>query len=534
MRQKKERLTSQFPSRIASPESFDELAEIVDSKNWLTIITFVSFISLIMTWSIFAKLPVHVIGKGILIYPRKVTNLESPIRGKIEQVKVSEGVCIKKNQLIAIIEPSDIKQQLNQEKEKLIQLQSQNSQVNFLQQQQTILQAQTIKQQKTSKQKQLETIQSLTPLLKDQEMDSLIKQELSLRQKLRNLQKINPELKQKELENITEQRISLNQKYEDAKRILPTLKKRWEKRNLLLKDGALSEDQVLESEQEYRQVLQSISQLEADLQELELKEAKTQQQYSTNLNTISEYQAQLTELSLKKTQSKQQYQNNLSNVIQTKAELKDLERQQQELFQLTFQDKIIRENKIQETQHNIARLQKQYNDNREIKSPLTGCILELNLSKGGVIEIGKRIGSISLNDSLTMIGVGYFSIGEGKKIELGMKAQVTPDNVKRERFGGIIGTVKEVSPFPITKEAASKIIGNSEIVENLEEKGALIEVKIDLETSQSNVSGYQWSSSSGPQFKITEGTTSAIRINVEKRRPITFILPILREWTGIY
>ncbi|MGK7941775.1 MAG: hypothetical protein AB4062_16820, partial [Crocosphaera sp.] len=94
--------------------------------------------------------------------------------------------------------------------------------------------------------------------------------------------------------------------------------------------------------------------------------------------------------------------------------------------------------------------------------------------------------------------------------------------------------VIEVAPFPITKEAASDIVGNSEIIDNIANKGGLIEVKAKLKTNSNNFSSYEWSSSSGPQQKMTQGTTTTAKVNIEKRRPLTFVLPILREWSGIY
>ena len=138
------------------------------------------------------------------------------------------------------------------------------------------------------------------------------------------------------------------------------------------------------------------------------------------------------------------------------------------------------------------------------------------------------------HNSTQMIGITYFSIGDGKKIKPGMKVKITPNTVKRERFGGIVGTVTEVSTFPITKEAASNMVGNPEIVEQLAQKGGLIEVKSILEANEANFSGYEWSSSSGPKLTMTPGTTTMVRTTVEERRPITFILPILRELSGIY
>ena len=67
------------------------------------------------------------------------------------------------------------------------------------------------------------------------------------------------------------------------------------------------------------------------------------------------------------------------------------------------------------------------------------------------------------------MAVTFFAVQDGKKIEQRMKdltakgkaveVQVTPTTVKRERFGGIKGTVTDVSAFPITKEGAAVSVG---------------------------------------------------------------------------
>jgi len=61
------------------------------------------------------------------------------------------------------------------------------------------------------------------------------------------------------------------------------------------------------------------------------------------------------------------------------------------------------------------------------------------------------------NPDSEMVGITYFSVGDGKKIKPGMTLQITPQTVKRERFGGIVGTVKDISTFPITQAAARRL-----------------------------------------------------------------------------
>lgn len=55
-----------------------------------------------------------------------------------------------------------------------------------------------------------------------------------------------------------------------------------------------------------------------------------------------------------------------------------------------------------------------------------------------------------------MVSITYHSVADGKKIQTETGMQITPQTVKRERFGGITGTVTEVSAFPIAKVESRK------------------------------------------------------------------------------
>ena len=117
-----------------------------------------------------------------------------------------------------------------------------------------------------------------------------------------------------------------------------------------------------------------------------------------------------------------------------------------------------------------------------------------------------------------------------------MPIQITPQTIKRERFGGIVGTVANVSTFPITTESAANIVGNPEVVKGLiaDKPEGVIQVFAELKPDAATSSGYQWSSSKGPNLKITSGTTTTVRVTVEERAPISFVLPILRSTSGFF
>jgi HlyD family secretion protein len=127
-------------------------------------------------------------------------------------------------------------------------------------------------------------------------------------------------------------------------------------------------------------------------------------------------------------------------------------------------------------------------------------------------------------------GVIYFAVKDGKQIQPGMKISVTPDTVTQERSSMMSGDVIAVSPLPITREGAVSTIGNADVANQLVgQEGGRIEVIARLTPSSS----HQKSSFQEAPLKLTPGTPLTAKVTVEERSPITFLLPIVREWTGM-
>jgi HlyD family secretion protein len=466
--------------RLSSPEQLDQVVRVVKPQDWLPLIMLGVLVSVGILWSILGKLPMTVMGKGVLINPRKILELQSPISGQLQSLNVNDSECIEKDEILATLETSDLRQQLQKKQEKLAQLQQNN------------LENRLVRMQRTSLEK-----------------SAIASQQASLKQQLENAQALTPRLQTQGLEAIKQQRSSLEQQLRDAQELAPVFAQRLENRQKLIESGAIAQDTLLDAEREYRQALQSISNIQAQLQKLNLQEVQTQQQYLDNLNQISQLQAQFKVLA---TNNQRLEQENLENAQTRDQEIQDLERE-------------------------ITQLETQITDNSEIKSPQSGCIVELSATVGQVVQPGTPIGMMQMRGDekeVLDVGVIYFAVEDGKQVKPGMKILVTPDTVKRERFGSIVGEVVAVSPLPITREAAGVVVGNSQVAHQLiGSEGGKIQVMAKLYMNPATVSGYQWSSSQGPNTQLTLGTTVTAQVTVEETAPITFLLPILKEWSGI-
>ena len=293
---------------------------------------------------------------------------------------------------------------------------------------------------------------------------------------------------QLEAEAIALQQRDLRKRLQDAQAKAPLLKQRWDNRKRLEGLGLIPKlsDERLQAEQAYLDNQDQIATFQSELKQLE-------------------------------------------------GQLKQLESQRARLSLQNLDALTSRQNEIQNLRSRIALLDMQLQENSQIISQYDGRILEITVHTGQMLNAAGRLGSIEIEDAASrLVGLTYFPIKTGKKIQPGMTIQVAPDAVERERYGSILGTVTSVSTFPVTKEGASSLVGNTEVAELLVAQGPAIEVVAQLTRDDSTFSGYQWSSSQGPALQITSGTTSLGRVVIEQRAPITYLLPLLREISGLY
>jgi HlyD family secretion protein len=131
-----------------------------------------------------------------------------------------------------------------------------------------------------------------------------------------------------------------------------------------------------------------------------------------------------------------------------------------------------------------------------------------------------------------LLGVTYFKVRDGKRVERGMPVRITPDTVERERHGGILARVTEVSPFPVTAQDVENVVGHGPLAQDLIHGGYLIQVTAELQRESGPAGAFVWSSRP-PEQPVTEGTTTSARVAVEQRRPITLLFPALKTAIGV-
>jgi HlyD family secretion protein len=191
--------------------------------------------------------------------------------------------------------------------------------------------------------------------------------------------------------------------------------------------------------------------------------------------------------------------------------------------------------RIAEGERRLELLQGQLEGASLVESPYAGRVLEVKASRGDLVGRGAPLFSIQIDEpgSESLQVVAYVPPGTGKSVRPGMELQVSPSTSKREEYGFLIGAVEYVSEFPSTREGMKRVLANDSLVAALSGQGAPFAVYGTLLPDQTSVSGYQWSSTKGNTQGVAAGTMCAVTVILRDRSPISMVIPIFREYTGL-
>ncbi|MBN3878736.1 MULTISPECIES: NHLP bacteriocin system secretion protein [unclassified Nostoc] len=158
--------------RASSPEELDQIMQVVSPQKWLPLFTVGLLVTAGLFWSILGRIPITVTGTGIIVYPSKVASFQSPIAGRLRTVNVKVGDFVRRGDVLATLDQSELLKQLQLVRDKLTQLQQQGRDVNSLQQRRQDVDKQAIEQQRQSLQQNLLSTKKLTSILKKKGLDS--------------------------------------------------------------------------------------------------------------------------------------------------------------------------------------------------------------------------------------------------------------------------------------------------------------------------------------------------------------------------
>ncbi len=404
--------------RLSSPEQLDQLMQVTSPRGWLALGAFGALLLTALGWSVLGSIPTDATGEGILLRQGGVSNLVAAEAGQMEELLVSVGDVIEKGQVVARVRQEELLRQIQDTRDKLASVRSE--------------------------------YQELLRYAGEQE-------------RLRD-------------RDLAQQRSNLEQTIRAVEREVELARDRVAADRDLLKDGLVTKQTFLTSEQRLNEAQDRLATARLDLNGLELKRLEAEQQVD-----------------------------------------QQLEARQKEIRELELE--------LRERQARLA-------ETARVVAPRAGRVLEVLVDRGDVVSPGTPILNLEVV-SQNLMAVLFVPASGGKRVQPGMRVRVSPSTVKREEFGSLLGRVVWAAEFPSTSRGMVRVLGNEALVERLMEEGPPIQVNVALERDPSTPTGYRWSSSTGPSIEISSGTLASGSVVIRQERPIHLIIPKVREKLGL-
>jgi HlyD family secretion protein len=404
--------------RLSSPDQLDTMIQITSAKGWISLLTMGMLIAAALAWGYFGLIPTKVMGMGLFIKTGGVYEIVAPSPGLIKDVYFSVGDVVEKGRLIARIEQTELLEKLNDARAALNELNVKFSMT-------TSSGTQEIRLNKESAEKSIQSMKT-------------------------------------EIKNLEKQKLWLMQKETNQKK--------------LLKDGIITEQVLIDTQQNIDSVNGQVSKIKNDLSQIEIQ-----------------------------------------------------------LFQVTTNKDSIKIDIVQQIaakKREIAGLINDLEQSSRVMSPYSGQIVELSAERGVIVTSAQPLAKVELvgKNTKNLEAILYFPAMQGKKIKRGMKAQIAPSTTRQEEYGFMLGLVTSVSEFPVSDAAMMNVLHNSALVNSLTSGGAPIEVHADLIPDPRTPSGYKWSSGKGPNLMMGSGTMCLGSIVVEQQKPINMVIPLFKKY----
>jgi HlyD family secretion protein len=218
-------------------------------------------------------------------------------------------------------------------------------------------------------------------------------------------------------------------------------------------------------------------------------------------------------------------------LAQARLDLNGLDLKRIEADQSLDQQLETRQTTIRDLELEIKELNAKLGENVNILSPYSGRVLEVLANRGDVVNPGTAILSVEvLSEDLQ--AVLFVPASTGKTVQKGMTVRLSPSTVKREEYGSMLGKVTWVAEFPSSSRGMTRLLGNEALVTKLMAQGPPIQINVALLRDPRTPTGYRWSSSRGPNLRISSGTLASGDVVVKEDRPFRLLIPRIREATG--
>jgi biotin carboxyl carrier protein len=156
-----------------------------------------------------------------------------------------------------------------------------------------------------------------------------------------------------------------------------------------------------------------------------------------------------------------------------------------------------------------------------------GRVSALAATVGQIIRTGANVAAVEkvARTGDPLYATVYVPAENAASIPDDAAVDLTVQSVPTQEYGVLRGHVKSVNRSAQSPQQISAFLGDSQLGEQFTKKGRPVAVTVRLDRSSATKSGYRWSSTDGPPYKLTSMTLASGSIRLSDQRPVDWLLP---------
>ena len=546
--------------KLSSPEQLDKMIVITSPSFWLSMVGAGIIIVSALVWSIFGRLPENVDAQGIYVNRNGMQSVYAENNGVVDQILVADGDYVSKGDVIAVFDTEEIDKKIAEYEEKKTAVEEVS--IETVEQIKSISTNDEILSLYSDLYQNLNMLKHQTEQLEKKrvELAASEKKYLALEAEYYNSMSVgdstDEQLDFQEAQsaystasnyvaNARSQYEQADDQYDNAKAQLSAIEKAY-------KDYLASKNITEDAVAGYLQVNSGTSEAETITEYLtniaSAKANKESYKIARDIaeDTLDDYEDEKDDAEKDYEAAKADYIHKVESIGAAQAHQSEVGNKYNVAANLYNSDR----NTVQSLEDNIAQAKiqisvtktyilsslkneyKQYLDQKEaseIKATFDGKISDLAISEGDLVGQGNEVAKIQKGKEVDNIVVCYVPVGDGRKVQEGMKVLIYPSTVNRQEYGHMEATVLSVDEYITSTTDMQKQLGNQNLVEAFMQNGPVVEVVCELRESTDTVSGYYWSSNKGASVMIEGGTMIEASVVVSEKPPISLLIPFLKE-----
>ncbi len=157
----------------------------------------------------------------------------------------------------------------------------------------------------------------------------------------------------------------------------------------------------------------------------------------------------------------------------------------------------------------------------EVASVVDGTLEQVSATVGDAVSAGDRL-ALTWRSQVPLVFEAFVPLAEAKSLRSGSRAVISPANVNARTYGGILGTVTKVGQVAMDRQGIYSLVESEALTEQIAAQGPVVAVEV-APVAADTASGFEWTTSTGPDEPISIGTPATVSIEVHRMSLVSLV-----------